>query len=282
MKNEKETGFSNWCRTWNQWRKKENLTMEVLEKLRFKDLSRLLVKNYDTGTIRMIRNRAHNGFVFCNKGELLFIKDEKEYLCDTQHVVLIPKGTDYDIEVKKASQTFIVDFELDEGKFAEMYRFPISESHSFYQDYLNMEKRIFGLASYKLANLSNLYDIAARIDNYGHNEKKYGIIKESEKYLEENIYNGKISIQDIADKSNISEVYFRRLFKEKYGTSPIQYINVNRLKTAKNLLVEDNLSVSEISQVCGFLDVYSFSRAFKKWAGVSPSQYKKDMQFRNC
>ena len=53
-------------------------------------------------------------------------------------------------------------------------------------------------------------------------------------------------------------------------------------KNAKNLLVEDELSVSEISQVCGFLDVYSFSRAFKKWAGMSPSEYRKRMQFRNC
>lgn len=256
--------------------------MEVLENLRFKDLSRLLIKNYETGTVRYIRNRAHNGFIFCKEGELLFTMNGNEYLCDTQHVILAPKGMDYDIEVKKDSKTFIVDFELSEGEFANMYRLPISESRSFYHDYLNMQKRVFGLTSYKLANLSNLYDITAHINNYGYYEKKFKIIEASEKYLEENIYNGKISIQDIADKSNISEVYFRRLFKEKYGISPVQYINGNRIKTAKNLLVEDNLSISEISQACGFLDVYSFSRAFKKRVGISPSQYKKDMQFRNC
>ena len=77
-------------------------------------------------------------------------------------------------------------------------------------------------------------------------------------------------------------MYFRRLFKEKYGISPMRYINVNRLKRAKNLLIEDEMSISEISQYCGFLDGYSFSRVFKKWVGISPSEYKKDMQFRNC
>ena len=163
-----------------------------------------------------------------------------------------------------------------------MYSFPINESESFWHDYLNMQKRIFGLASYKLTNLSDLYDVTARVNSSGYYEKKYTIIEDSERYLVENLYNGRLSVREIADQSNVSEVYFRRLFKEKHGISPMQYININRLKTAKNLLVEDELSVSEISQTCGFLDVYSFSRAFKKWAGISPSEYRKSMQFRNC
>lgn len=263
--------------TWNG-----KIIMEVLENLRFKDLSRLLIKEYETGALRSIRNRAHNGFIFCNKGEMLFTMNGRNYVCDQTHVVLTPKGSDYDFVVKSASHTFIIDFELNEGMFDEMYSFLISESESFYHDYLNMEKRLFGLPSYQLTNLGNLYEIAAHVSSCGYYVKKYRIIEASEKYLEENIYNGKISIQEIADRSNVSEVYFRRLFTEKYGVCPIQYIASNRIKRAKNLLVEAKLSISEISQVCGYLDVYSFSRAFKKKVGISPSQYKKDMQFRNC
>lgn len=256
--------------------------MDILERLRFKDLSRLLTKNYKTGTERAIRDRAHNGFIFCNEGLALYTMNGREYLCDTQHVIMAPKGADYDFIAKEDTRIFIIDFELSDGIFADMHEFPISEPGSFYQDYQNMQKRIFGLTSYKLANLSTLYDVAAHINNYGYYKKKFQIIAASEKCLEENIYNEKISIRDIASRSNISEVYFRRLFKEKYGISPIQYIHINRIKTAKNLLVEDNLSISEIAQACGFADVYSFSRAFRKRVGISPSQYKKDMQFRNC
>ena len=256
--------------------------MEVLEKLRFKDISRLLIKEYEEGAIRSIRNRAHNGFIFCNKGELRYSMNGREHICDRQHVILAPKGCDYDFVVESDSHTFVMDFELNEGSFDEMYSFQINESESYWHDYLNMQKRIFGLESYKLTNLSDLYDVTARVNSSGYYVKKYTIIEESEKYLEKNLYNGKISIQEIADQSNVSEVYFRRLFKEKHGISPMQYININRLKTAKNLLVEDELSISEISQTCGFLDVYSFSRAFKKWAGISPSEYRKSMQFRNC
>lgn len=256
--------------------------MDILENLRFKDISRLLVKEYETGVFRSIRNRAHNGFIFCSKGELHYSMNGKKHICNQQHVILAPKGCDYDLLVESASHTFVIDFELNEGIFKEMYSFTINESESYWHEYLNMEKRIFGLASYKLTNLSVLYDITAHINSYGYYVKKYKIIENSERFLEENLYNSKISIQEIADQSNISEVYFRRLFKEKYGISPMRYINVNRLKRAKNLLIEDEMSISEISQYCGFLDGYSFSRVFKKWVGISPSEYKKDMQFRNC
>ena len=210
--------------------------MEVLENLRFKDISRLLLKEYEAGTLRSIRNRAHNGFIFCNKGELRYSMNGKEYICNQQKVILAPKGCDYDFVVESDSHVFMMDFELSEGAFDEMYSFPINESESFWHDYQNMQKRVFGVASYKLTNLSDLYDVAARINSSGYYAKKYTIIESSEKYLEENLYNGKLSIREIADQSNISEVYFRRLFKEKHGISPIQYINVNRLKTAKNLL----------------------------------------------
>ena len=170
-----------------RWWKKENLVMEVLEKLRFRELSRLLIKEYETGTIRSIRNRAHNGFIFCDKGQLHFTMNGKELVCNPQQVVLAPKGCDYDFVVESESHTFLMDFELSECAFEEMYSFPIRESESFYHDYLNMQKRVFGLVSYKLTNLSELYDVTARINSYGYHVKKYKIIEASEKYLEENL-----------------------------------------------------------------------------------------------
>ena len=256
--------------------------MDILENLRFKDISRLLIKEYEAGTSRKICDRAHNGFVFCYKGQLRYSMNGKEHICNPQNVVLAPKGCTYDFVVEKDSKTFGIDFELNEGTFEEMQSYFVNESESYWHDYHNMQKRVFGVGSYKLTNLSDLYNIVARVNNSGYYVKKYVIMEAAEKYLEENLCKGSLSIQEIADQSNISEVYFRRLFKEKHGVSPMQYININRLKNAKNLLVEDELSISEISLVCGFLDVYSFSRAFKKWVGISPSEYRKRMQFRNC
>ena len=63
----------------------------------------------------------------------------------------------------------------------------------------------------------------------------------------------------------------------------ISYINEMRIKRAKNMLISaEELSIKDISELCGYLDIYSFSRSFKKYVGISPSQYRKNMQFRNC
>ena len=256
--------------------------MKLLEKLRYKEISRLFIKNYPDGTNRSIRSRAHNGFVFCKKGSAIYSYEGRDYLCDETHVILVSKKTDYDFVTNGQCEMFTIDFELSEGQFEGLYLLSIGESSSFYRGFQDMQNRIFSLSSYKLPNLSSLYDLTSRINDFGFNKKKYEIIEESERYMEDNRYSGGLSIDDIAEKSNISEVYFRRLFKEKYGISPVQYINNRRIKLAKDLLVKDEMTINEISQVCGFSDLYSFSRAFKKKVGTAPSQYKKSMQFRNC
>lgn len=257
--------------------------MEVLENLRFKNVSRYLTKNYEAGIIRNIKNRAHNGFIFCIEGEMRFTMGDKSYICDKKHVILAPKKSDYDLYVDDCAECIILDFEIYEGIFNEMYSFPIVDSEGFYHEFLKMQKRTIITISSELVNLSKLYEITACINGYGCDIKKYAAIKESEIYLEDNLYNYDLTISDIADASNISEVYFRRLFKEKHGISPLQYISDMRIKKAKTLLIgNDEMSISDISIECGYLDVYSFSRTFKNSVGISPSQYKKNMLFRNC
>ena len=73
----------------------------------------------------------------------------------------------------------------------------------------------------------------------------------------------------------MSEVHFRKLFAEKYNTTPKQYIIDVRMKKAKQMLRASNLAVTEIAYMCGFTSLYSFSRAFKDKTGQTPSEYAK-------
>lgn len=83
-----------------------------------------------------------------------------------------------------------------------------------------------------------------------------------------------MDISEIAKECMVSECYFRRLFYKCYGKSPTRFRNECKIEKAKKLLMSDVLSVTEISQMAGFSDIYYFSKVFKSITGVSPKNYR--------
>lgn len=83
-----------------------------------------------------------------------------------------------------------------------------------------------------------------------------------------------LKVKEIADIVGVSSTYMLQIFKNKFGISPKQYISDLKLHTAKKLLAETNMFVSEVSNSLGFADVLAFSRFFKSRAGISPSAYR--------
>jgi AraC-like DNA-binding protein len=71
----------------------------------------------------------------------------------------------------------------------------------------------------------------------------------------------------------MSEVYFRRLFKEEYGVSPQKFIIDLRIQNAVALISTGYYSLKEVALMSGYSDYKYFSIEFKKAMGVSPSQY---------
>jgi len=82
------------------------------------------------------------------------------------------------------------------------------------------------------------------------------------------------SITAIASEMNISRSQLSKIFAKVYGISPRQYISRRKWTKAKELLVTSNLTVYAISEQLGFRSVNHFSRQFRKWAGLSPNQYR--------
>ena len=83
---------------------------------------------------------------------------------------------------------------------------------------------------------------------------------------------------DIAQMCNISEVYFRRLFREYSGMSPVKYRNEKRMQRAKNYLLHTTLSIGEIAHRLGFPDDSYFIKSFREKTGVTPSEYRKNLK----
>ena len=82
-----------------------------------------------------------------------------------------------------------------------------------------------------------------------------------------------IKNDELAEICQISTIYFRKLFFEVYGTSPIKYIHNLRIRRAKEILRSDYTSISDVAFSLGYNNIYEFSKDFKKHTGVSPTKF---------
>ena len=69
--------------------------------------------------------------------------------------------------------------------------------------------------------------------------------------------------------------YFSRTFKEETGKKFIEYLTDLRMQESQKLLSETDLPISRIAEMAGYRDDKYFSRAFKKYSGLKPKEYRK-------
>lgn len=127
--------------------------------------------------------------------------------------------------------------------------------------------------SYKHDSASILHKIFSELYKDNMSVCKDDKITESVLYIKKNYLLQDFSVSEAASKSFISEQYFRKLFKKEFSISPKRYVIENRIKRAQALILTNNYSIAEISELCGYSDYNHFSTEFKKITGVSPSQY---------
>lgn len=99
-------------------------------------------------------------------------------------------------------------------------------------------------------------------------------------FIRENI-DQNINIQKLARDLSIDYSLFRKMFKVYTGISPGQYHLSLRIRQAKDLLINTDLSIKEISYRLGFESIFYFSRVFKSKTGVNPTEYKNGPKGEN-
>ncbi len=105
-------------------------------------------------------------------------------------------------------------------------------------------------------------------------ESKSSIIAQKIKqYIEANI-DSDISVTSIAKQFYLSETHVIRIFREKFGITPKQYILKAKIEASKILLLDTSLQIKEIAMTYHFADSYHFSHTFKRFVGVSPEKFR--------
>ena len=131
----------------------------------------------------------------------------------------------------------------------------------------------------KAINYSNESEIVhiGKIDIYSYNQDfdkdKTKLFKKVTEYIDNNIQE-ELNLESVANNFNLSPYYFSRSFKESMGCNLIDYINIVRIKKAKDLLKKSEMSIKEIGYTVGYSDPNYFSKVFKKYEGYSLKEYK--------
>jgi len=96
-------------------------------------------------------------------------------------------------------------------------------------------------------------------------------------YLEQNISNSDLVIEDLADAVNLSRTVFYSKVRSIVGMSPIEFVRHVRIERGKEMIEKTNLSFSQIAYSVGFSDPRYFGKCFKKEMGLTPSEYRAQL-----
>ena len=222
--------------------------------------------------------RDKHGFIFIVNGKMqsVFQDNEKNDLfADAGELIFIPKGTVYtSIYLEGNTEIKIVQFDLVSGTLPDYLSAPVKielpRAGELIEGFFKpVEDRT---PNHPFYHLSRLYELLWQIDESelrlpAKYKKLQAALAEIAQHWDRNE-----PVAYYAALCDMSEVNFRRLFKEYTGRSPIDYRNDLRLSKAKGKLQSGEYNVSEVAQLCGFSNLSFFIRRYKAKYGYTPKK----------
>ena len=211
------------------------------------------------------------------------LQDGTTLLAPPGSLIYTPQGSQYkvqimDLEDDSAGTVGINFFLMDElgasltiGNTVEIFpHFPCKEQID------EIDRLSNGSVRNTVMIKAVFYQILAALCHSQENplNAKFAVIQKGIAYMEQDPRQ-LLSIKEVAELCDVSEIYFRRLFKEYAGVSPIEYRMHTKIEKAKKYLQYDQMNTDEISALLGFTDPSYFCRQFKKHTGMTPTEYRQ-------
>lgn len=192
---------------------------------------------------------------------------------DVEDLLKLFPGDNMNKQLKMVQESFMDAFCLKGGEHPDIL-WVVHEIASLYtQKKQNYKMQIIGLL-YTL--LFKVYDAFYEEHNSQEKAEELPILPAIE-YIYEH-YMESIRVGDLAKCCHFSESYFRKVFMEMKGISPMDYVNSCRVRQSCKLLRNTMNSIRMISETCGFQSVTTYERNFRQRMDMLPSQYREKWQ----
>jgi AraC-like DNA-binding protein len=224
-------------------------------------------------------NRPFHGFVLndADSDKNYIFSDGRTLRTKPNSFFYLPKGSSYRVEEITRGTCYAINFDatLTDEPFAIEFRNP--------EPLFKLFKSAVSLFAarapfYEVEIRKILYELLLRAKEEAERkyvpESKERLLAPAVERIRETFTQNELSVSALASLCGISEAYFRRLFSDKYGLSPKDYIIHLRMELAKTLLSSGDFSVRETALQCGYAEPCHFSREFTRHVGLSPRSYK--------
>jgi len=126
--------------------------------------------------------------------------------------------------------------------------------------------------------MKELLDLFLLIDEYRRAEdEKRGLEERILGYIERNI-SLDISVNTLCREFYVSSSTLYRIFRQKFGVSPKDFILKQKIEVAKKMILDDDVSMSAVALALSFYDSHHFLKTFKKHEGIFPAEYRAACQ----
>lgn len=221
------------------------------------------------------KNRLNHIIGFQSKGRGKHDFGYQEFVIGEKYIYFLNQKDNFDVEMYEDCFSYSVHFTTYEPIEDDSFSFKINNEDEIVAllDKIEKQKNLSpdadNLASSYFYKLCSVFD-ELREKSCSYADKRIASAKE---YIDVN-FKEKTCLEDAYKLCNISRRRFNELFKNSYNITPNKYVVSRKIELAKQLLKSGSLSVSEISDTCGFSDVYYFCKVFKDRTGYTAREYK--------
>ena len=223
-----------------------------------------------------VKGRPYHALSYRVRGGSKFTAGSQELSVDAGQILYMPAGLDYRHHSGQ-DEVMVLHFTMENGS-ESMEVFDAGEP--IFYDLFCSVVRLWQQKQpgYELAAMSAFYKLLYQMHLHFSPDLSGTALhrlRPALRHIHEHLSDPDLSVPDLCALAGVSDTYFRELFLQVFGTTPLQYINARRVDRACDLLTMGEMRVEETAEVCGFSDAKYFATVFKKYKGCPPSKYKK-------
>ncbi len=241
----------------------------------------LSVHQYDCTTDKWGYRETRN-FHFISliqKGSALHKFKDRDLLASAGEMIFLNGGESYHVRSNSSTSSYVIAFEADNAPASFVInQLDTTKIKNIWEHV--MRHRNLNFAEDVYYCMSKLYELLSYIQHIQH----FGVLKtqplkerltNAQYFIMKNFDNPDLCAETIAKQCGISANHLRTTFKTEFNMTPHQFLVTLRMKEAIRLLMNSTKTIEQISEACGYIDPTNFTRAFKQYAKMSPSEYRK-------